>query len=275
MLQTCLIWDRDILRHRECPAAQLPQVHSDTQEGPPCWASQLAVTSGDGIWDCKQVRSYGVQTCTNMLQTLSFGLISPPPSNSSKMVLHLKAYAKKTPEMKPKNGLHKRLLWSFFFLLFGQSCANFITNSPCATPPLHPTSDVNHLTSSTHTSTSSPPLLAPATGTILKNVKQIQTMCVTIVINCHSSGEVDNLLTTCWQNDSWGWTCLPSVENSASASSTSAEASAWPGGGQCATHWEGSGYDMIWLWFCLIMFGFNQIILIYLNLFCLHLDLVS
>ena len=79
MLQTCLIWDRDILRHRECPAAQLPQVHSDTQEGPPCWASQLAVTSGDGIWDCKQVRSYGVQTCTNMLQTLSFGLISPRP----------------------------------------------------------------------------------------------------------------------------------------------------------------------------------------------------
>lgn len=69
MLQTCLIWDRDTLRHRECPAAQLPQVHSDTQEGPPCWASQLAVTSGDGIWDCKQVRSYGVQTCTKMLQT--------------------------------------------------------------------------------------------------------------------------------------------------------------------------------------------------------------
>jgi hypothetical protein len=51
------------------------------------------------------------------------------------MVLHLKAYAKKTPEMKPKNGLHKRLLWSFFFLLFGQSCANFITNSPV---PHHP-----------------------------------------------------------------------------------------------------------------------------------------
>ena len=73
MLQTCLVWDWDRSRHTRdtlersivpsCPAAT-----SLTQEqGPPCWASQLVAASGDyAIWDCKQLRSYGVQTCKNM-----------------------------------------------------------------------------------------------------------------------------------------------------------------------------------------------------------------
>ena len=191
------------------------------------------------------------------------------------MVLHLKAYAKKTPEMKPKNGLHKRCCGHFFSF----SLANLVPTSSLIHPVPHHPSTPHQMWITSH-----PPHIHPPPALLSWHQLRAQfwrmsnkfnTMCVTIVINCHSSGEVDNLLTTCWQNDGWGWTCLPSVENSASASSTSAEASAWPGGGQCATHWEGSGYDMIWLWFCLIMFGFNQIILIYLNLFCLHLDLVS
>ena len=50
-----------------------------------------------------------------------------------------------------------------YCFFFDQSRANLSTNSPCATPLLHSTS--THIL---HTSTSSPPLLAPTTSTILK-----------------------------------------------------------------------------------------------------------
>ena len=43
---------------------------------------------------------------------IDIGIAPHPVYNSSKMVLYLKTYSKKTTRNEPQNGLHKRLPWS-------------------------------------------------------------------------------------------------------------------------------------------------------------------